>query len=160
MCPLKAIPHLTKIYHEFIFSLMNKHKLFNQLLREYLLILWSYPSLFLHCHLSSGKCPYFFHNMSDETNWFIYWTTDYILLSNTFGPLFFILSNPWNISPSYLCQCTDPKSKEFIQTFKRYKFSPRDGGKMLMHLLRLNILLQLSTSASTYRRLVLSLWEN
>lgn len=141
MYPLEAIPHLTKIYHKLIFSVMNKDKLFNQLLQEHLLILWSYPSLFLHCHLSSGKCPYFFYNMSDETNWFIDWTTDYILLSNIFGPLFFILSNAWNISPSCLRQCTDPKSKQLIQTYKRHKFSLRDGGKMMMHLLRLNNIL-------------------
>lgn len=102
LCPLNAIPHPTQIYHELIFSVMNKHKLFNQLLQEYLLILWSYPSLFLHCHSSSGKCSYSFHNMSDESNWFISWTTDDILLSNTFilfWVLFFIWSNPWNISP-------------------------------------------------------------
>lgn len=50
--------------------------------------------------------------------------------------------------------------KTVIQTYKRYKFSLRDGGKTMMHLLRLNILLQLPTSVSTFRNLLLSLGEN
>lgn len=84
----------------------------------------------------------------------------YVLPSNTFGPLFCFLFWAIHGTSPPVCQCTYSKSKQSIQTYKRYKFSLRGGGKMMLHLLRLNVLLQLSTSASTYRSLLLSLREN
>lgn len=55
-------------------------------------------------------------------------------------------------SMEHLSQCANaqiPSKNQLIQTYKRYKFSLGDGGKTMMHLLKLNILLQLPTSVST-----------
>lgn len=71
---------------------------------------------------------------------------------------FFLLF--WGIHGTSLPVCQYPESKQLIQTCKRYTFSLRDGGKMMMHLVKLNVLLLISPSVSTSRGLLLSLWEN